>query len=55
MSEERQELALDAVDSVLNIAETDGILHYPCLRDWNNARQQSFEWVNDVQKAAFTH
>jgi len=38
MSEERQELALDAVDSVLNIAETDGILHYPCLRDWNNAR-----------------
>ena len=55
MSEERQELALDAVDSVLNIAETDGILHYPCLRDWNNARQYRFEWVNAVQKTAFTH
>lgn len=38
MREERKELALAAVDSVLIHAETYGVLHYPCLRDWNNAR-----------------
>jgi len=38
MSDERQELALAAVDSALNQAEADGILHYPCISDWNNAR-----------------